>query len=358
MAYLGVGEERDPLAGIKALLGGVVPEQWPGREGPTVLPTGGGGMVPSPVNPEAIRTFTEKVNPPGQLTGNIGNLPPGDFLRMLYNPDVTAPAAPTPTGPVAAHAVSPADAAAKMAGQYSGSPNLMPWDFWMKNPGVSGGMMRVNEGPKAGQTFSFFDQNKPADMMDTIRPLIQQYADRASILLTNPSSNPLYDAKVMDTFMRNINSLIGTSQAGAIVPSTIAKNTAEAGRPQVAQGWSGPGEMSTMLIPPGGQPSTIATGGPESKASLAGSTLMSKLIPTLAQEALKASFDTTQMPEGRAEAQRVLNGLLGMAGTQDLGTQATTSKPSRAQWLASAKKANPGRSDQELLSYYQQKYGR
>lgn len=257
---------RGPLGflipGIKNFVSGanLTPEQLE-----QIVTSAGGGFT-FPSAPAVTLT-------PGPVGPWSDQAYPGRPLESYLLPP-TMPKTATPTGPVVQPTLSPADMAVsgarKMAGQYANAPGLLPWDFWLKNPGVSGGMMRMEEGPMAGKTYSFFEPNKPADMMDTIRPLIQQYADRASTILTTPSSNPLYDAKVMDMFMKNINALIGTGQAGAKVPSEISKNLAEAGRVQIAPNvWSGPNELSTLLIPPGQQARTVATGSPQEKITAA-----------------------------------------------------------------------------------------
>lgn len=345
---------RDPLAGIKALLGGVIPEQWPGRGGATVLPETGGGMTPLPVNPEAIRTFTERVNPPGQLTGNIGNLPTADFLRMLYNPNVAAPTpAPSPTMAPAGPVTSPIDmsvaAARKMAGQYAGAPGLLPWDFWLKNPNVAGGMMRVEEGPKAGQTYSFFEPAKPPNIMDNINALIQDYQKRLTDFATMPTGGGREESiqrsrqmHMFDAYTKGFGAVMEKLLTAGKVPSEIgkaesetAKNLAESRRWQLAPNvFAGPAEQATFASQAGGPWEEIARGGPQERMTPLEAT--EKRLTELELSGWIDAYSKEFTPESKAFALGKINETLARArGAQP---QATQQKITQKDYTAWAKK--------------------
>ena len=326
-------KERDPLAGIKALFGGLIPEQWPGRTGGTLVrpraASTGGEMTPFEIVPEAV----------GALTENINNLPPTDLLNMLYNqPQNMAAPAPAATAPAVAGPVRPAPSpgetdvanARAMAGQFANAPGLLPWDFWMKNPNVSGGMARVESGPKAGQTYSFFEPTKNQDIMGIIQPLIQQYAEKASALL---SATPEQAAKMpfnmegLQHLISGVNSLIMSQQTGTKIPSEIAKNIAEANRVQLAPNVlvGEGGQAASFVIPPGGQPKQFATGSPQEKLTAEDQAINRTIaiLPSLMKT--KSDLELTGQPTTAIDT--ILSRLLPPVMEKIIGGKTTTAAP-------------------------------
>ena len=81
---------------------------------------------------------------------------------------------------------------------------------------------------------------------------------------------------------------------------------------------------------------------------------MNKLIPVYVEQKLKSASDITLPPEERAKHAQEANAIFQYVAGKNAPAPA---KPSYDQWLAAAKKANPGKKDAELKAYYDQKYG-
>jgi len=129
--------------------------------------------------------------------------------------------------------------------------------FFAQHPEVSGGVFVGPNGPQF-----LFSSNKPKDMMGIANDLIRDYTDK---ILSGQAAS---EGRI-GFYTDKINNLIAqatgmtTAQTGvAKAPSEIAKNTAEANRPQIVPNvaMGEPGGIGTMLVPPGGSPQVIAAG--------------------------------------------------------------------------------------------------
>ena len=142
------------------------------------------------------------------------------------------------------------------------TPKLLPPEFWNQHPGVSGGVLRVEEGPNAGKVYTSFENNpRPKNLMESVQPLISDWQNRLMTLMQNPNANMLA-VHNLASVGNPIYQLMMAGQAGEKLPSEIARNTAEAVRPQVIPNvYSGPGgQVSSFMVPPGGNPKAFATG--------------------------------------------------------------------------------------------------
>ena len=142
------------------------------------------------------------------------------------------------------------------------APKLLPANFWNRHPGVSGGVLRVEEGPKAGKVYTMFENApRPKNVMEAVQPLIADWQNRLAALMQNPNANMLA-VHNLATVGSPIYQLMMAGQAGDRLPSEIARNLADAARPQVVPNvYSGPGgQVSSFLVPTGGNPTPFATG--------------------------------------------------------------------------------------------------
>lgn len=281
------------------------------------------GMVTSPLNMDAVRTFSNRVNPPGQLTGNINNLPPGDFFKMLFNPDITtAPtAAPTTVGVVPAARTLPPE----------------------------------------------FEASKPPGVMDQVQNLIQQYQGMLKDYANPPTGATLADFikrkrshEILDNFSKNFGTIMDKLMAGEKLPGEMGlanAQTVNLMRPHTFTWPSGTeGQQTASLIDVLGGKRDIGTGTPYSKIT-AQDRAIQHAMPMFTQ-IMKIRDDKKIMGGDTSQEDAMLSRLYPIVMSQFGGGPPT--KPTREQFLAAAKAApqNKGKTDQQILDYYYKNYGR
>lgn len=343
------------------------------------------GLVPYNISDVAVKRFVE--SPTGQqIRGaqNIGNLPMGELLRQATNtPPETALIPPVPatggTGIVpAGSAVAPKSAVDLAredamnewrAHQEAVAAGKKPADsgfglspmFFAEHPEVSGGVFVGPNGPKF-----LFTGNKPKDTLTAANDLINQMSEKvANALAGGDASMAQYFGTQLNNLMNQIAPMTNAQTAAGKAPSEIAANMATANRPQIVPNVAtGPeGQAGSFLIPPGGQPKPFASGTPavSEKNTIVG--MVNQGYLEFMKESSRIDTDPLIPPEQKAASHAALqtrfrdyfNGLQQMSRGNQPGAGA---KPDLKTWLVEAKKANPGKSDAELTTYFNQKYGR
>ena len=312
----------------------------PGR--PSTLPTPAAGpAVGGTPRPAAPGPATD----PAELARQAATL----FARMGFVPQTTG-----------------GNLAPSEMGMPSGRrPELLPAGFWNQHPGVSGGVLRVEEGPNAGKVYAMFDNvNKPKNVMEMVQPLIQEWSNRlmAAFQQGGPNQNMLALRSLADSG-NPLYHLMTAGMMGEKLPSEISRNLSEASRPTVVPNvYSGRGgEVSTLLIPPGGSPRTIATG--VHPTSSAGSHRPEDYImkvmfdtekaiaeagrdPLLASDPAKLEAYSSQLFDRARNTINMIPKIFGTGGTPAAGI--TYDAYHRA-----AKARNPNASDDTILTNYQ-----
>jgi len=165
MAWL---EER-PLQRAWEAIGPVGPEPGsvvPGPEGgsftvePPPAPSGilppepavSSGMAPYNISDQSVKSFVESpFMQQARGAQNIGNVPMGEFLRLLMNQEPAAPTippAPTGGGLIPVQNVAPSPQTPGMSREQleaAGPQGILPWDWYAKNPDFAGGVMKVGQ---------------------------------------------------------------------------------------------------------------------------------------------------------------------------------------------------------------------
>jgi len=359
------------------LLGGPkIPYPWeilssllPNFSAPSPAPTNSSGQ-----NVESYQFPFSQLTPESMKLGI--NAPPAEKpITPAPTPGVnlvTPPPAPAPKSPVElARAEAESLYQQHIKGGKAPTEFGLPWDFFTKHGDISGGVFVGPQGPKF-----LFNENKPQSMTDMLMPVIQRYAEQMAKIQSG-TMNPEEAGKMFATMpnaeqLGAFANLMGAQTTAGKAPAEIANLYSQAYKPQLAQNVyaGGPGEMASLLIPPfGGAPRTLATG----MQAEHGANMASLGMAALTKGQEEKSRLLAQSPEFLADPSKVPEKLLPIFNTIDewtrqninslqtmLGANRTpgaATKPSWQTWIAQAKQANPGRSDQELLQYYQQKYG-
>ena len=307
---------------------------------------GTSGMAPYNISDQSVKSFVESpFMQQARGAQNIGNVPMGEFLRLLMNQAPATPAippAPTGGGLIPAQNAVPTPQVPGMSREQletAGPQGILPWDFYAKNPDFAGGVMKVGQtsrwdmarklgnvgfpipqmsreemiaaltpqpgqpglanagtmdddqlraaldrkginyfkmsdadmqkqlhtigGDLAGKLYSLVEPKRDTSLQTQTSGLINQWTEKISDALARGDTAAAYSyGKSLKDIISQLPPLM-TAQTGASkAPSEIAANTANANRAQIVPNvTSGPGgQQSTLLVPSGGAPRTIATG--------------------------------------------------------------------------------------------------
>jgi hypothetical protein len=140
----------------------------------------------------------------------------------------------------------------------------LSWDFFARHPEISGGTFIT----PAGEPKFLFHENKPADIMGTLYPVIQRYAEQMARIQSG-NLNPDEAGRMFATMpnaeqLTAFSHLMGAQTTAGKAPSEIQRNEALARAQQVfpnLYGGTTPGEMKSLSFDPlSGTWKTIATG--------------------------------------------------------------------------------------------------
>jgi len=279
-------------------------------------------------------------------------VPPEQPKPQLTPPATTA--TPKPTTPSLTPEELMFKQAREEAQKYAAQRGVLPWDFFMRYPGVTGGVLRMEEGPQAGKVFVGLE--RPPDINDTFRKLMMDYLTRINDLLEKPpvpgapERGPAYMADLLHQLANAYSTYTGTTK----VPSEILKNITEAQRAQIIPNvYSGePGSLASYILRPGGQPEPFARGATESKLALGENKFANQLMLDLAKKAVETIWDPLIPEEAKKEARNILGYVLGSSGTMQ---QQVIDYPT---FYAEAKRLNPNASDELIRRKYEEKFGR
>jgi hypothetical protein len=294
-----------------------------------------------------------------------GRMPLGERIRALTSggesPMAVPPLYPAAGTGAAQAGASPktTDLASEMLSAVNPETGVLPWDFWSRHPGAGGGVMTIMEGPNKGKTFTLVEPSAAENFKSKIDSLMGQWIDRVSSAIGQGASSA-----TIETLLRQMPNMINAQTGAATAPSIIQKNIAEAAKPQIVPNvYSGePGNVASLMIPPGGEPKTIAKGAHEGRMALAPETMMGNLIPKIAEKFLESAFDVTQPPD---QQQKAMEGFVKMMQFAE-NYRAKGNQPARpaqggavdwATYYREAKRLNPNASDDQIRSAYQKRFG-